>query len=41
MHEELADLPGHTTTEMVEQVYRHRLRPVVDVTSRVDWRASS
>ena len=37
MNEELADLLGHTTTEMVDQTYRHRLRPVVDVARRVDW----
>jgi integrase len=40
-HEELADLLGHTTTEMVEQTYRHRLRPVVDVARRVDWTTSA
>ena len=41
MNEEIADLLGHTTTRMVDQTYRHRLRPVVDVTTRVDWAAGS
>ena len=36
-NEELADLAGHTTTRMVDQTYRHRLRPVVDVTVTADW----
>jgi integrase len=40
MNEEIADLLGHTTTRMVDQTYRHRLRPVVDVTTRVDWTAA-
>ena len=30
-NELIADLLGHTTTRMVDQTYRHRLRPVVDV----------
>jgi integrase len=30
----LADLLGHTSTHMLEQVYRHRVRKVIDVTSR-------
>lgn len=29
-NERIADLLGHTTTRMVDQTYRHRLRPVVD-----------
>ena len=29
--EELADFMGHTTTAMLEQVYRHRVRKVIDV----------
>lgn len=29
--EEIADLLGHTTTRMVEQVYRHRIRKVISV----------
>ena len=29
--ETLADLLGHTSTQMLEQVYRHRVRKVVDV----------
>lgn len=36
-NEEIADLLGHTTTRMVDQTYRHRLRPVVDVTVTADW----
>lgn len=38
-NEQIADLLGHTTTRMVEATYRHRLRPVVDVAARADWRA--
>jgi len=30
--EELADFMGHSTTAMLEQVYRHRVRQVIDVT---------
>ncbi|MHB8263880.1 MAG: tyrosine-type recombinase/integrase [Acidimicrobiales bacterium] len=30
--EELADFMGHSTTAMLEQVYRHRVRKVIDVT---------
>jgi len=36
-NEAIADLLGHTTTRMVEQTYRHRLRPVVDVAAVNDW----
>lgn len=36
-NEEIADLLGHTTTRMVDQTYRHRLRPVVDVAARATW----
>ena len=36
-NELIADLLGHTTTRMVDQTYRHRLRPVVDVASRSTW----
>lgn len=35
--ERIADLLGHTTTRMVEQTYRHRIRPVIDVAARHDW----
>ena len=38
-NEEIADLLGHTTTRMVDQTYRHRLRPVVDIAARADWAA--
>jgi len=31
--EVLADLLGHSSTQMLEQVYRHRIRKVIDVTS--------
>lgn len=40
-NEHIADLLGHTTTRMVDQTYRHRLRPVVDVAARADWTVSS
>jgi integrase len=36
-NEAIADLLGHTTTRMVDQTYRHRLRPVVDVATRATW----
>lgn len=36
-NESIADLLGHTTTRMVDQTYRHRLRPVVDVATRATW----
>jgi integrase len=36
-NEELADLLGHTTTQMVDRYYRHRLRPTVAVARTVDW----
>ena len=36
-NEKIADLLGHTTTRMVDQTYRHRLRPVVDITDDVNW----
>ena len=39
MNELIADLLGHTTTEMVDQTYRHRLRPVVSVAADSDWAA--
>jgi integrase len=38
-NELIADLLGHTTTRMVDQTYRHRLRPVVDIAARADWLA--
>ncbi|NLA34222.1 MAG: tyrosine-type recombinase/integrase [Actinobacteria bacterium] len=40
-HELIADLLGHATTRMVEQTYRHRLRPVVDVATRANWSQTS
>lgn len=39
-NELIADLLGHTTTRMVDQTYRHRLRPVVDVATRATWTAA-
>lgn len=36
-NEDIADLLGHTTTRMVEQTYRHRLRPTIDVARRASW----
>lgn len=38
-NEQIADLLGHTTTRMVDQHYRHRLRPVVDIAATADWTA--
>jgi integrase len=38
-NELIADLLGHTTTRMVDQTYRHRLRPVVDVAANATWAA--
>jgi len=40
-NEQIADLLGHTTTRMVDQTYRHRLRPVVDIATTADWAATS
>jgi integrase len=40
-NESIADVLGHTTTRMVDQTYRHRLRPVVDITRTVDWSAGA
>lgn len=36
-NEQIADLLGHTTARMVDQTYRHRLRPVVDVADTSTW----
>jgi len=41
MNEQIADLLGHTTTEMVDQTYRHRLRRVVSIAAEADWTQSS
>jgi integrase len=35
----IADLLGHTSTDMLDRTYRHRLRPVVDVAARATWAA--
>lgn len=40
-NEQIADLLGHTTTRMVERVYRHRLRPVADVATKAGWTRTS
>lgn len=40
-HEDIADLLGHTTTRMVDQTYRHRIRSAVDVAARADWLAAT
>ena len=40
-NDRIADLLGHTTTRMVDQHYRHRLRDVVSVAADSDWTASS
>lgn len=37
-NELLAQLAGHTSTRMVDQVYRHRIRPSVDTVISFDWR---
>lgn len=34
---QIADLLGHASTRMVDQTYRHRLRPLVDVAARTEW----
>lgn len=39
-NELIADLLGHTSTRMVDQTYRHRLRPIVDVAARTSWAQS-
>ena len=36
-NEAIADLLGHTTTRMVDQTYRHRLRPFIDVAASPFW----
>jgi integrase len=36
-NELIADLLGHTTTRMVDETYRHRLRPVVSVAANATW----
>jgi integrase len=36
-HEQIADLYGLTSTRMIEDRYRHRLRPTVDVARVVNW----
>ena len=38
-NELIADLLGHTTTRMVDETYRHRLRPTVSVARDVNWAA--
>lgn len=40
-NELIADLLGHTSTRMVDEVYRHRLRPVVSVAATASWAKSS
>jgi len=37
-NELLAQLAGHTSTRMVDQVYRHRIRPSVATVVDFDWR---
>jgi len=36
-NELLAQVAGHSSTRMVDQVYRHRVRPNVDTVVRYDW----
>jgi len=36
-HEQIADLYGLTSTRMIEDRYRHRLRPTVDVARMINW----
>lgn len=40
-NELIADLLGHTTTRMVDETYRHRLRPVVSVAANATWAAGA
>jgi integrase len=35
--EQVADLLGHTTVRMLDQTYRHRVRPAVEIAAQVDW----
>ena len=36
-NELLAQLAGHRSTRMVDEVYRHRIRPSVDTAVNFDW----
>ena len=36
-HEQIADLYGLTSTRLIEDRYRHRLRPTVDVARVINW----
>ena len=36
-NELLAQLAGHRSTRMVDEVYRHRIRPSVDTAVTFDW----
>lgn len=38
-HEQIADLYGLTSTRMIEDRYRHRIRPTIDVARVVNWSA--
>jgi len=40
-NETIADLLGHTSTRMVDQTYRHRLRPTVAAARDQDWRTAA
>ena len=40
-NEIIADLLGHTSTRMVDQTYRHRLRPTVAIAREVNWRSAT
>lgn len=39
-HEQIADLYGLTSTRMIEDRYRHRIRPTVNVARVTDWSTS-
>ena len=36
-HVKIADLLGHSSTKMLDSVYRHRVREVVDITQSGGW----
>jgi integrase len=40
-NELIADLLGHTTTRMVDQTYRHRVRPFTSVAANATWAADA
>ena len=37
----VADLLGHTNFRMLAEHYRHRVRPVVDITATMPWEVAT